>query len=194
MFPTKCANQPSSTGTSSGNASNCVQCFSYNAEQQCPTGLNQCAWLGYPAGDALTPHANTMILLFTCSTLFAIGDAVWETQLPSVLQTIFKDDSSKVTQSISNLKMFQSIGVTLLFAFSFISDDIQLISMLLLIACWAKTFENLVDSTILFCIEQKGVIIHWIRPPLRFGLIRKGDGYWIREGGGIGSGIPIHLK
>jgi hypothetical protein len=134
MFPMKCANQPPSTGTSSGNASNCVQCFPYNAEQQCSTGLTQCAWLGYPKGDALAPHANTMILLFTCSTLFAIGDAVWETQLPSVLQTIFKDDSSKVTQSISNLKMFQSIGVTLLFAFSYISDDIQLISMVLLIA------------------------------------------------------------
>ena len=131
LFPFNCSR--GSRGSINSQESKCVQCSAYNIAQKCDSGLNQCAWLGYPRGDAFTPDTNTMILLFTCSTLFAIGDAVWETQLPSILQTIFKDDSDKVSQSISNLKMFQSIGVTLMFACASM-NDIQLMSMLLLLA------------------------------------------------------------
>ena len=59
-----------------------------------------------------------MLLLFAASGLHAIGDAVWETQLPAVLQTIFTEDGDKAA-AMANLKMWQSLGVSVLFAMSF---------------------------------------------------------------------------
>ena len=116
-----------------GNSDDCVVCSMYTAAkgQKCTATLNQCSWLGYPSGDALAPDLSTMLLLGSCSGLFAIGDAVWETQLPAVLQTIFHTDRNKAS-ALANLKMFQSIGVSLVFAFAYV-EDLQLMSALLLV-------------------------------------------------------------
>ena len=84
---------------------------------KCGVEWYQCEWLGSP-GDADAPAAHTMVLLFAASALHAIGDSVWETQHPAVLQTIFADDHDKAA-AMANLKMWQSLGVSVLFAMSF---------------------------------------------------------------------------
>ena len=132
VFPLNCHDN-SSSGSSSDDALNCVVCSPYQAAkgQKCDVDFNQCSWIGYPHGDAITPLFSTMFLMFGCSAMFAIGDAVWETQLPAVLQTIFETDEEK-SSALANLKMFQSIGVSLIFAFAYL-NDIQLMSMILLV-------------------------------------------------------------
>ena len=127
LFPFDCEQQLV------GGGGECVVCSSYQAAraQKCDVGLTQCTWVAYPHGDALAPSSATMLLLFTCTAMFAVGDAVWETQLPSILQTVFDNDRDK-SSALANLKMFQSIGVSLVFAFSYL-NDLQLMSMILLV-------------------------------------------------------------
>ena len=129
---------PAGCGATSSDPT-CAVCAPYNAAggNKCGAGWFQCEWLGSP-GDADAPAAHTMVLLFTASTLHAIGDSVWETQLPSVLQTIFTDDHDKAA-AMANLKMWQSLGVSTLFAMSFgCSLELQSIVQLALLVVAAS--------------------------------------------------------
>jgi hypothetical protein len=114
LFPAGCG-APASLSSSL----ECAVCSPYDAAggNKCSAEWFQCEWLGSP-GDAAAPAAPTMVLLFVASALHAIGDSVWETQLPAVLQTIFTDDRDKAA-AMANLKMWQSLGVSVLFAMSF---------------------------------------------------------------------------
>ncbi len=136
---------PAGCGTASSDPT-CAICAPYDVAggNKCGAEWFQCEWLGSP-GDADAPAVHTMVLLFAASALHAIGDSVWETQLPAVLQTIFTDDGDKAA-AMANLKMWQSLGVSVLFAMSFgcsleLQSFVQL--ALLVVAASLIYFEHL---------------------------------------------------
>lgn len=121
-FPFDCEK----SGNSSAQAE-CAICAPYDASngQQCSQVWTQCSLLNYPKADGILDSTNghfgwlTMALLFFGSFLFAIGDAVFETQIPGILQTVFQDSDSNKAAAMANLKLWQSLGVTFAFALSY---------------------------------------------------------------------------
>ena len=47
--------------------------------------------------------------------VFNIGDAVWESQVPAVLQTLFDERSGSQSAAMANLKLWQSLGIGIMF-------------------------------------------------------------------------------
>ena len=54
------------------------------------------------------PTLEDYAIIFGGSVVFAIGDAVWESQVPAILQSIF--DGPDVDASLANLKLWQVIS------------------------------------------------------------------------------------
>eukprot|EP00811_Abedinium_folium_P031186 NODE_5054_length_1814_cov_6.389449.p1 GENE.NODE_5054_length_1814_cov_6.389449~~NODE_5054_length_1814_cov_6.389449.p1 ORF type:complete len:508 (-),score=136.75 NODE_5054_length_1814_cov_6.389449:166-1689(-) len=103
---------PTHCGGSSGTA--CANCISLNDLQNCPNNWHQCDIL---KGSA-PAHLGTLIMLFFLVALFAIGDAVWESQVPSFLQDYFGGREADVNGAIANMKLWQSLGFAFEFALS----------------------------------------------------------------------------
>ena len=81
------------------------------------------------------PEAGDYVMAFMGVMLFALGDSVWESQPPAILQTFFAGDNTGLASSQANLKMWQSFG----FASQFLLDkvledyfDVQVIILLTL--------------------------------------------------------------
>jgi hypothetical protein len=81
------------------------------------------------------PEVGDYVLAFMGVMLFALGDSVWESQPPAILQTFFAGDNTGLASSQANLKMWQSFG----FASQFLLDkvledyfDVQVIILLTL--------------------------------------------------------------
>jgi len=66
-----------------------------------------------------TPASMTPIYLFLGAVLFAIGDSVWESQPPAMLQNYFRDDTDG-NAAMSNVKMWGSLGTTTQFVLGFV--------------------------------------------------------------------------
>ena len=66
----------------------------------------------------------TWVYVFGGSALFAIGDAVFESQPPAILQGFFgeDDDTNKISQA--NMKMIQSLGFAVQFVCGFLIDSL----------------------------------------------------------------------
>ncbi len=109
----------------------CATCVPYNADydadapgasgQQCDAaaGWRQCEWLH---GDAVPPPARDVAFLFVGAALFSVGDAVWEGQVPAVLQTLFDRGSGKQPAAMANLKLWQSLGIGAMFGLAKLND------------------------------------------------------------------------
>jgi MFS family permease len=70
----------------------------------------------------LKPDAGaTYAAVFLLAALFAVGDSVWESQAPAVLQSpsFFPDELDR-DAAMSNLKMWQSLGFAIEFALGFL--------------------------------------------------------------------------
>jgi hypothetical protein len=108
-------------GCHGGNASAppCATCVPYNDElgQVCAAGWRQCEWLH---GDAATPPTFDVAFLFVGAALFAIGDAVWESQIAAILQTTF--GKADKPSAMANLKLWQSAGIGIMFGIAELDD------------------------------------------------------------------------
>jgi hypothetical protein len=120
-----------------GTGPNCATCEVFTAHtrngdnkaQACGDGYAQCEWLH---GNVLPPKATAVIIFFAGAFVFALGDSVWEGQVPAVLQTLFDSKSGKQESAMANLKLFQSLGITITFILSSFMDDIKKESLILL--------------------------------------------------------------
>jgi hypothetical protein len=124
FFPTKKCTPTIHSGNETRHG-DCVKCEPYTDVSQCPCKLldtktgnckdpyTQCDWL---RGTAETPSLFDAMYLFVLVLLFAIGDAVWESQIPAYLQSIFSESDNDTNAAMSNLKMWQSLGFALQFA------------------------------------------------------------------------------
>ena len=97
--------------TSAAGAPHCVP-YAVAGAQQCGEGLRQCEWLH---GDAVPPMAGDVALVLLGICVFHLGDAVWESQLPAVLQTLFDQHSGQQPAAMANLKLWQSLGISAMF-------------------------------------------------------------------------------
>ena len=61
-----------------------------------------------------------LALLGIC--VFHVGDAVWESQLPAVLQTLFDQHSGQQPAAMANLKLWQSLGIGAMFGLAQLND------------------------------------------------------------------------
>lgn len=78
-----------------------------------PDHPSPCDWL---RGTAETPSLLDIAYIFALVFFFAIGDAVWESQIPAYLQSVFSESDNDTNAAMSNLKMWQSLGFALQFA------------------------------------------------------------------------------
>jgi len=92
----------------------CAECVAYDAAggQSCGAEYTQCEWLH---GDMLPPAGGDVAVLLLAICLFNLGDAVWESQVPAVLQTLFDAHSGKQPPAMANLKLWQSLGIGAMF-------------------------------------------------------------------------------
>lgn len=97
--------------------------------QACGDGYAQCEWLH---GNVLPPKAMAVVIFFAGAFVFALGDSVWEGQVPAILQTLFDSKSGKQESAMANLKLFQSLGITITFVIAANMDDIKKESLILL--------------------------------------------------------------
>ena len=92
-----------------------------------------------------------LALLGIC--VFHVGDAVWESQLPAVLQTLFDQHSGQQPAAMANLKLWQSLGIGAMFGLARL-NSLRLGAGLLLAALllssasllWAHTRVANLDS------------------------------------------------
>lgn len=119
----------------------CAVCQPYDAanNQQCSQDLHQCQWLH---GDMAAPAAGDVAILFIGAALFAIGDSVWEGQVPAVLQTLFDGKSGNQPAAMANLKLWQSLGIAIMFGLGYL-DDVRLCCIILLASLGASSLALL---------------------------------------------------
>lgn len=99
----------------------CATCAAYQAAggHACAEGWTQCDWL---RGDAEPPASADVALMLVAVGLFAIGDSVWESQVPAVLQTLFDEASTKQPAAMANIKLWQSLGIGAMFGLARLND------------------------------------------------------------------------
>ena len=107
-------------------AGDCATCVKYNGEtagscsdvetKSCDGAM--CAWTQCDVltGTGQMPGAPTLLFRFGGVFLFAVGDAVWESQLPAYLQILFAHSDKDLNAAMANLKMWQSLGFAVQFA------------------------------------------------------------------------------
>ena len=110
----------------------CAICIPFHASagQQCEDGWRQCDWL---RGDAVPPESFDVMFMIIGVGLFAIGDSVWESQVPAVLQTLFDEASGHQTAAMANIKLWQSFGIGAMFGLARLSD--LRLSVLICLVC-----------------------------------------------------------
>jgi MFS family permease len=110
---------------------NCAVCAPFNADGQCGTGFSQCEWL---QGDMVAPSGMMVFVIFLGAAVFALGDSVWEGQVPAVLQTLHDSKSGRQEPAMANLKMWQSLGVAIQFTINiYLGTDIATEAVVLLV-------------------------------------------------------------
>ena len=67
------------------------------------------------------------------SQCYAIGDSVWEGQIPAVLQTLHDSASGRQESAMANLKLWQSLGISIMYGLNYVTQDIKLEALILLI-------------------------------------------------------------
>jgi len=92
----------------------CARCEPYDKEdgQACSSQYTQCEWLH---GDAQPPAGADVAFMLLGMAAFHLGDAVWESQVPAVLQTLFDAQSGSQPAAMANLKLWQSLGIGTMF-------------------------------------------------------------------------------
>ena len=110
----------------------CAVCVPYDdhAGQECSSSYIQCQVLH---GDAKAVDTSVYVVLFLGAILFAVADSVWEGQIPAVLQTLFDAASGSQPSAMANLKLWQSLGVAIVFGLAYM--DSLPITGIILIAC-----------------------------------------------------------
>ena len=116
-----------------------VECsaFSSQGNQTCGKHTMQCEWLH---GNVLSPNAMSVIILFVGAFVFAIGDSVWEGQIPAVLQTLHDSASGRQESAMANLKLWQSFGISIFYGLSSYTQDIKLEATILLVILGVSSF------------------------------------------------------
>ena len=74
-----------------------------------------------------------------------MGDAVWEGQMPAALQTLFDASSGKQASAMASQRLFQSLGVTLMFALAYtdsVSRAAAVLLAVLLLSTAALAWEH----------------------------------------------------
>ena len=112
--------------------SSCAICAAYTADagQECDGegGWKQCQWLH---GDALKPSMVDVIFMLVMICAFNLGDAVWESQVPAVLQALFDEASGNQPAAMANLKLWQSLGIGIMFGLAQL-NSLKIAAVLLL--------------------------------------------------------------
>ena len=106
-------------------------CKAYDAHkhQQCEGNeWHQCEMLK----DSGVLNAGALALALGAVALFALGDSVWESQIPAVLQTFFPVKSGQNGPAMANLKLWQSLGIAIMFGLATI-DSISIVAVVLLV-------------------------------------------------------------
>lgn len=81
-----------------------------------------------------TPQGYDYGMVFLGAVVFAIGDAVFESQLPAVLQSYFSYSDVASNAAMSNLKMWQSLGFTAQFVLGFVLASLFWVKLVILVA------------------------------------------------------------
>ena len=120
----------------------CATCAPYTADnnQQCDVeaGWKQCEWLH---GDAEDPAPIDVTFVLLAIALFMAGDAVWEGQMPAVLQTLFDAKSGQQPAAMANRKLWQSLGIGAMFGLARLNS--VRMSVLVLIGALALSSTSL---------------------------------------------------
>lgn len=96
------------------NASACATCMARTplpSSSICEPGWQQCDWIRGSSQSALPP----VVILSALTVLFACSDAIWESQVPALLQSVFKSSEADVNAAMANVKLGSSIGFALEF-------------------------------------------------------------------------------
>lgn len=87
-------------------------------------------WVLTEAGE---PKTWEYVAPFACLCIAAVGDAVYESQLPAVLQAMFRDE--RMAAAMANLKLWQSLGFATQFTVGAVVE-----SPLIRVSCLAGVF------------------------------------------------------
>ena len=79
------------------------------------------------------PDNGALLLMIVSSCVFAVGDSVWESQIPASLQSLFNAASGKQGSAMANLKMWQSLGFAIQFALGYQIHDVHTQALVLLV-------------------------------------------------------------
>lgn len=122
----------------------CALCVPYDgATHSCAAEEYQCQWLH---GDIVSPRTFDVVMLFIGAALFAIGDAVWEGQVPAVLQTLFESKSGKQPSALANLKLWQSLGFAIMFGLEYL-HNLRACCIVLVISLFASSVALFYNHT-----------------------------------------------
>ena len=120
--------------------SNQVMCtpYSLSGNQTCGSATIQCELLH---NNVAPPTGLSILVLFVGSFVFAIGDSVWEGQIPAILQTLHDSASGRQESAMANLKLWQSFGISIFYSLSYATQDIKLEAFILLVTlCVSSLF------------------------------------------------------
>jgi len=82
----------------------------------------------------VAPSGMMVFVIFLGAAIFALGDSVWEGQVPAVLQTLHDSKSGRQGPAMANLKMWQSLGIAIQFTINiYLGTDIATEAIVLLV-------------------------------------------------------------
>ena len=124
-----------------GNGTNCASCAPFNSQGTCAEGQLQCEWLN---GNMVAPRGVMVFMIFLGAAVFALGDSVWEGQIPAVLQTLHDSKSGRQESAMSNLKLWQSLGITIQFTINhFLGNDLYTEALILIVCLCTSSLSLL---------------------------------------------------
>eukprot|EP00997_Jenningsia_sp_PLL12_P007846 NODE_4533_length_651_cov_68.061462_g3879_i0.p1 GENE.NODE_4533_length_651_cov_68.061462_g3879_i0~~NODE_4533_length_651_cov_68.061462_g3879_i0.p1 ORF type:complete len:193 (-),score=42.55 NODE_4533_length_651_cov_68.061462_g3879_i0:73-630(-) len=102
------------------------------------------------------PGPMTTLLLFTCSVVLGIGDAVWFSQVPAILQCLFPDGND-LSAAMSNLKLWQSLGFAVQFLLGLLVQSFEVkTAVVLSVLASAYLFVVVLDVGVM-SLKETGV-------------------------------------
>ncbi len=82
-----------------------------------------------------TPSLNCWLHLMGLSAAFAMGDAIWESFPPGIIQVFYKDDDDKLKSASANYKLWQSMGFAIQFVLGVVLSDYFHAKIWILLVC-----------------------------------------------------------
>jgi hypothetical protein len=90
-----------------------------------------------------TPDTKCWINLMLGASLFALGDAIWESFPPGIIQAFYKEDDDKLKAASANYKLWQSMGFAIQFVLGVVLADYFHLKVVILLVFLVLCFISL---------------------------------------------------